>query len=151
MESGIDFAIGKVAGKCGYVAVIVAVRDLMNALLGTKKDLQQMYRILCYSDMCAVYSLVIPMQAEVSADGAFYYCWEHRVNLFIKYATNLAQLRVLGEREYYEYLKGDGWITKKFEVPEEIKSNIELRINVVRNCAEILKLQLSPVLEYELE
>lgn len=150
VESGMDFAIGKLASKCGYATVVVAVRDLMNVLLGTKQDLQQMYRILCYSDMCAVYSCIMSMQAEVSMDGVFYYCKGNRVNQFIKYATNLAQLRVLGEKEYFAYLMGDGWLTKRIEMSEETKSNIEIRIYTVRKCAEILNLQLSPVLKYEL-
>ncbi len=56
IESGADFALYKVASKVGYVAVVVAVRDIMNLLVGSKADVEQMYRILCYSDMCESYS-----------------------------------------------------------------------------------------------
>lgn len=65
--------------------------------------------------MCNIYSMIVPMQTEVSLNGRYYYCEIQREQLFIKYLTNLAQLRILGEKEYYAYLKGDGWLTEKLD------------------------------------
>ncbi len=141
-------------GKIGYVAVIVGVRDVMKALFGTEEDLKQMYRVLCYSDMCNVYSMVVPMQAEVSGNGSYYYCREHRVYLFRKYIRHLAQLRILGEKEYYAYLKGEKGLPKLIDSifgTEDVKNVIEMRINTVRKTVEVLDISLSDSLEYELK
>ena len=142
------------ANANGYVAVVVGVRDVMNALFGTEEDLKQMYRVLCYSDMCNIYSMVVPMQAEVSADGSYYYCREHRIHMFKKYIRHLAQLRILGEKEYYAYLKGEKGLPKLMDSifgTEDVKSVIEMRINTVRKVAEVLDICLSDALEYELK
>lgn len=130
------------------------LNTLIEKILGNKEDLEQMYRILCYSDMCNIYSMIVPMQVKVSLNGNYYYCEAHREQLFLKYLTNLAQLRILGEKEYFAYLKGDGWLTKKLDKffgTDDIERNIGLRINTVKYTAEALELHLSKALKYELQ
>ena len=150
LSAGIDL----LAKKFVYVRIVLVIRDGLNILLGTKEDLEQMYQILCYSDMCDIYSLIVPMQADVSVNGGYYYCKAHQEHLFKKYLTNLAQLRILGEKECFAYLKGDGWLTEKlddFLGTEDIERPISLRINMVRNNAKMLNLHLSDALKYELQ
>ena len=57
LSAGIDL----LAKKFVYVRIVLVIRDGLNILLGTKEDLEQMYQILCYSDMCDIYSLIVPM------------------------------------------------------------------------------------------
>ncbi len=149
IEGGLNVGINVLASKCAYVAIVVAVRDTMQFLLGTKEDLRQMYRVLCYSDMCNIYSMIVPMQVEESTNGRYYYCREYRVHLFEKYIRNLAQLRILGEKEYCEYLKGDGWLTSKLDSffgTEGIDTNMTNKIDMVKRNTEILGIQLSKAL-----
>lgn len=149
-SAGIDL----LAKSCVYVRVLVVIRDGLDILLGTKKDLKQMYRILCYSDMCKTYSMIVPLQAKESENGSYYYCEEHRIELFQKYMANLLQLRVLGEKEHFVYLKGDGIITKSIDAifgTENAESFIERQINILRKSADVLGIHLSNALIYELQ
>lgn len=68
--------------------------------------------------------------------------------------ANLLQLRVLGEKEHFVYLKGDGIITKSIDAifgTENAESFIERQINILRKSADVLGIHLSNALIYELQ
>lgn len=118
--------------------ITAAADDVMNVLLGTKEDVQQMYRVLCYSDMCTASSKLTLLQTA-SGNVGYYRCREGRKDLFEKHVTNLAQLRILGEQEYYAYFKGEGWLTAKMDSlfgTEEMEANLRLHVNMVKICRD---------------
>lgn len=155
IESGADFALYKVASKVGYVAVVVAVRDIMNLLIGSKADVEQMYRILCYSDMCESYSKPLFWILTETDDKKYYYCYDQdKVKEVTRYMENIAQLRILGEQEYYKYIKNDGllgFIGNYISGLDELKEEIESTILEVKERSDSLKLNLSTNIKYSVK
>lgn len=107
-ESAIDLAIIRIAVKNNYVAIVVAVRDVMNLLADSKTDVQQAYRIICYSELCKAYERVFQYILKQSNASAFYTTFDTTVFKVNNSLVNIAQIRVLGEQEYYEYVKNEG-------------------------------------------
>ena len=98
--------------KNNYVAIVVAVRDVMNLLLDSKKDVLQAYRIICYSELSEAYERTFQYILKQSDASAFYTTFDTTVFKVNNSLINLAQIRVLGEQEYYEYVKNEGLLAK---------------------------------------
>ncbi|MDE6014493.1 MAG: VWA domain-containing protein [Acetatifactor sp.] len=150
-----DFVLYQVASKVGYVAVVVAVRDVMNLLVGSKADVEQMYRILCYSDMCEAYSKSLFWKIHVTDNQRYYYCYnQDNVMHITRYLENIAQLRILGEQEYYKYIKNDGllgFVVNYLSELDKLKEEIEDTISKVKECADFLKLHISSKMQYAVQ
>lgn len=139
----------------GYVAIVVAVRDVMNLIIGSKADVEQMYRILCYSDMCEAYSKSLFWKIHVTDNQRYYYCYNQDNVIHIKrYMENIAQLRILGEQEYYQYIKGDGllgFIGNYISGLEKLKKELEDTIMGVKKCVASLQLKISSKIQYAVQ
>lgn len=151
-ESVSDTILNIVANKVGYVAVVVAVRDIMNLLIDSKSDVQQMYRIWCYSDMVDVYSQKLFWVVKESEDKKYYRCYsQDKVENAVRYMENMAQLRILGEQEYYKYIRNDGllgFIGNYISRTDKLKKELESNIDEVKKRAASLKLNLSSNIKY---
>lgn len=150
-ESGVDYGIYSLASKVGYVAVVVAVRDVMSLLLGSKTDVQQLYRILCYSDLCEAYSKLTLSKTNTTSNGRYYSCYKLYVEDVNRYLKNISQIRILGEQEYYAFIKSDGllgFFEESFSTLDELEKDIEQKTLEIKNCADTLNLQLSTAIKY---
>lgn len=154
-ESLGDWLIYFAVTKISYVAVVVAARDVMSLSIGSKDDVEQMYKILCYSEMCDAYINALFKVIDEEENGKYYVC-EKRENLIdvMRYMENLAQLRVLGEKEYYAYIEKTGLIggiVNAFNNIEQLKIDINNSIWDIKKCANRLGLRLSNKISYEVE
>ena len=128
---------------------------IMNLLIGSKADVEQMYRILCYSDMCESYSKPLFWILTETDDKKYYYCYDQdKVKEVTRYMENIAQLRILGEQEYYKYIKNDGllgFIGNYISGLDELKEEIESTILEVKERSDSLKLNLSTNIKYSVK
>ena len=142
------------ASNFGYVAIVVAVRDFGKELLGSDEDIMQMYRILCYSDMCNVYSKKALLKLTENANGLYYSYSDWYVEEIAQDLTDLAQLRILDEQQYYLYMKGDGWLgslVDSFGGYEDIAKEVEDSLTRIKSCVDSLEITVSPNITYEAE
>jgi len=68
------------------------------------------------------------------------------------YLTNIAQLRILGEEEQYDFYKNDGifsGLVNLFNNSEEVRENTNNSIKYIRKHANTLHLTLSNNIKYE--
>ena len=68
------------------------------------------------------------------------------------YLTNIAQLRILGEEEQYDFYKNDGifsGLVNLFNNSEEVRENTNASIKYIRKQANTLHLTLSNNMKYE--
>ena len=155
VNSAVDWIIYYGVSKISYVAVVVAARDVMSISIGSKDDVEQMYKVLCYSEMCDAYINALFKVIDEEENGKYYVC-EKRENLIdvMRYMENLAQLRILGEKEYYAYIEKTGLIggiVNAFNNIGQLKIDINNSIWDIKKCANRLGLKLSDKLSYEVE
>ena len=70
------------------------------------------------------------------------------------YLTNIAQLRILGEEEQYDFYKNDGifsGLVNLFNNSEEVRENTNNSIKYIRKHANTLHLTLSNNMKYEVQ
>ena len=68
------------------------------------------------------------------------------------YLTNIAQLRILGEEEQYDFYKNDeifSGLVNLFNNSEEVRENTNASIKYIRKQANTLHLTLSNNMKYE--
>ena len=144
IESGIDLAIIRIAMKNNYVAIVVAVRDVMNLLADSKTDVQQAYRIICYSELCKAYERVFQHILKQSNASAFYMTFDTTIFKVNNSLINIAQIRVLGEQEYYEYVKNEGLLANLIKYVNglsEVRDIINHSITKVSEKMDLLGLK----------
>mgnify|MGYP005887659229 FL=1 len=112
-------------------------------------------KILCYSEMCDAYINALFKVIDEEENGKYYVC-EKRENLIdvMRYMENLAQLRILGEKEYYAYIEKTGLIggiVNAFNNIGQLKIDINNSIWDIRKCASRLGLKLSDKLGDSIE
>ena len=112
-------------------------------------------KILCYSEMCDAYINALFKVIDEEENGKYYVC-EKRENLIdvMRYMENLAQLRILGEQEYYAYIEKTGLIggiVNAFNNIGQLKIDINNSIWDIRKCASRLGLKLSDKLGDSIE
>ena len=135
------------AFKIPYVNIIAAVRDVSLVVTGAKEDVQQMYRMLCYSEMSLVYTDLFYSKI-LDSNNRYYNMSEMTDN----YLTNIAQLRILGEEEQYDFYKNDGifsGLVNLFNNSEEVRENTNNSIKYIKRQANTLHLILSNNMKFE--
>ena len=149
-ELGMKHIIKAAAKANIYVAAVVAVRDVTDILFGISDDIKQEYKMLCYHEMssaCAYY-----VKLNVSTNGVFYEISTTDIEDFQRYITHLAQLRILGERQFYEWEKYEGWLAfigNWIIDIDSVQSNVNMNIRNIKLLSELLGLNLSSKMKYE--
>ena len=135
------------AFKIPYVNLIAAVRNVSLAVTGVKEDVKQMYRMFCYSEMSLAY--IDLFCSKISDSNNRYYNMSEMTE---NYLTNIAQLRILGEEEQYDFYKNDGifsGLVNIFNNSEEVRENTNASIKYIRKHVNTLHLTLSNNMKYE--
>ena len=127
----------------------------MNLFLDSKTDVQQMYRIFGYSEMCDAYIKPTMIKLKVSDNQYYYDCFHFYVDDVICSLEHIARLRIMGEQEYYAYIKNDSFLLSREEerwgVLDDLKKDIEQKISVIKEYADRLYLNLSFNIKYNIE
>lgn len=73
----------------------------------------------------------------------------------IRLLEHIAQLRIMGEQEYYTYIKNDSFLLSREEerwgVLDDLKKDIEQKISIIKGYADRLFLNLSSNIKYTIE
>ena len=72
---------------------------------------------------------------------------------YIRYLTNLAQLRVLGELEFYNWEKYDGWASGVMNALvnlKDVESDVNAQLSDLQAIAKSLDLKLSSNIKYKI-
>lgn len=142
----------QIASKCIYVEVVIAVRDIIDCLFSISTDTKQMYNIICYHELSSAYIQLFNNQ--IDSDNKNYYVIQYDDKLnYIRYITNLAQLRVLGELEFYNWEKYDGWasgIMNALINLKDVESNINTQLSDLQTISKLLDLKLSSNIKYKI-
>ncbi len=135
--------IGFIAKKNVYVLAFVVIRDGLNLLTGIKTDLQQQYRMDLYSKLSD--AIILLVKGVTYNDGTYVYIYNDDINDFTRLMTNLAQVRILGEKMYCDWQENDGvlgWFTDN----SDVEALIAEQVKSIKNLAIALNLTLSPSL-----
>lgn len=100
-------------------------------------------------------NILILRRIEPEDNHKYYFCYDQNHVIDItRDLKNIAQLRILGEQEYYNFVKTDGvlgFIANAFNDLEKLKSEIEDTISDVKQRAEALRLHLSSAIRYSVQ
>ena len=146
-ESVVDFIVNKGAEKVSYIAVVVAVRDVMGIVTGTKEDIIQMNKIYCYSQMTASYNKILSWIISVEDNNKYYSYYEGKKDDVIQCLWNIAQLRIAGENEYYNYIKCDGLlgnVADRFAGLDDVKTAVDNNVSDVKRVTDLMGITIGP-------
>lgn len=145
--------IDAVADAFPVTAAIKAVIDGADLLFGISDNVEQTYKMLCYHEMTDAYDGLL--DGEIFRDGGSgYYIVENSYPLYLRYTTNLAQIRVLGEMMFFEHANHEGltgWVINICSNMDELKNDVGNRIARVYSQAEEADLLLSSSLKDEVK
>lgn len=151
-EIGAELLIKQIASKCIYVEAVIAVRDIFDCLFSISTDTKQMYNIICYHELSNAYIQLFNEQIY-NCDNNNYIIQYNDELSYIRYITNLAQLRVLGELEFYNWEKYDGWTSGVMNALinlKDVESNIDVQLSNLQTIAKLLDLKLSGNIKYKI-
>ena len=143
--------------KNAYIATILAVRDTALLASGTYTDLEQLYSIYCYSSMTSVYIKMLLWVLQPGMNNKYYSCYETNVGFSTRCIKNIAQLRVLGENAYYEYIESDAWFFGVGPLIDfatglsDVKKALEINMAAVKSITDAMKIDLSSKLMYSVQ
>lgn len=103
-----------------------------------------MYEIICYHELSNAYIDLFEMQ--ISDNNNNNYIIKYDDLGYIRYLTNLSQIRVLGETKFYEWEKYDGWTSGVMNAIinlDKIKSNINSQLSGIAEIISLLSLRTS--------
>lgn len=146
-ELGGSIVIRKISECNIYVAAVVTVRDLINVTAGVSEDIRQEYRMMSYYALGNAYSNMLkPLTAKGNGYGYYEEAADENISLYTRSLTNLAQIRILGEQEYYYFIKNDGLFAAFFDFIkgiEEYRDNVNYSINNILSRVDKLNLAIS--------
>ena len=135
-----------------YINVIIATSDLLIGITGVQEEISQLYRMLCYSDLSATYIRLFKNIAKAQDSSRYYEIHQSNISNAVRYLSNIAQLRILGEKEQYYFAKYDGLfggLINLLNNSEEVKKNTNSTIKFVRNLVELLNIELADEIKCE--
>lgn len=121
-----------------YVSAVVFVRDMIDLVTGLSPTLEREYKMLAYDSM----SYTARVLACNSYNGEAGFAYDITPNKDLeRYLTNIAQIRILGEKMYAEYYTHGAvsWMINK----DDINENTGNVISNVKLQSKKLKLKLS--------
>jgi len=147
--------------RCGSsanvrAAVVIALRDVALLESGTDKDLKQLYSIYCYSSMTSMYVEMLSWSLQPGMNNGYYSCYKENVGFSTRCIINIAQLRVLGENAYYEYIESDAWLWNGVLIDfvtglSDVKNAVEKNMANVKSVTDAMRINLSSNLMYSVE
>lgn len=141
--------IDAIADAFPVTAAIKAVIDGADLLFGISDNVEQTYKMLCYHEMTDAYDGLL--KSEITRDGeSGYYTVENSYPLYLRYTTNLAQIRVLGEMMFFDHANHEGLtggLINAFSNIEALKRDVGYRISGVYGQADKANLLLSSSLK----
>ena len=144
LEAILDIGLKVLTEHFVYVKAVVAVRDIFDTLFSISTDTKQMYEIICYHELSNAYIDLFEMQ--ISDNNNNNYIIKYDDLGYIRYLTNLSQIRVLGETKFYEWEKYDGWTSGVMNAIinlDKIKSNINSQLSGIPHIISLLSLRTS--------
>lgn len=144
LEAVLDIGLKVLTEHFVYVKAVVAVRDIFDTLFSISTDTKQMYEIICYHELSNAYIDLFEMQ--ISDNNNNNYIIKYDDLGYIRYLTNLSQIRVLGETKFYEWEKYDGWTSGVMNAIinlDKIKSNINSQLSGIAEIISLLSLRTS--------
>ena len=146
---GILTIIKSVAEKNVYYLVATAVRDTFQIVTGIGEDIRQEFVMNTYYSIESAYgSLLVPLKGEHNKKGYYEESLRDKQKMYARYLTNIVQSRILGEQEYYYFVKSDGFYIFRdfFDVmknTEEYRQNVNASVSNVIQRAQTLNIKIS--------
>lgn len=126
-----------VAAQNPYVKVVKAVIDGLALITGIRDDVKQQYKMICICDMAD--STITLFKQSVTHGNKVYTVKDENNGASTRYLTHIAQMRVVGEHRYCDFMNWEGiigWFTSN----EGNEKDIELTINNTKTCVSSLNL-----------
>ena len=126
-----------VAAQNPYVKAVKAVIDGLALITGIRDDVKQQYKMICICDMAD--STVTLFKQSVTHGNKVYTVKDENSGASTRYLTHIAQMRVVGEHRYCDFMNWEGiigWFTSN----EGNEKDIELTINNTKTCVNSLNL-----------
>ena len=103
-------AMGWIVKNCRVEAVIALLLiEITGTMIGVEDDVEQLYQMLSYHELGTAYKGVMQDELNNKKEGQYIIEDDSWNNLKLE-LSNLAQIRILGEKKYLEYIKSDGII-----------------------------------------
>ena len=126
-----------IAAQNPYVKAVKAVIDGIALITGIRDDVKQQYKMICVCDM--VESTITLFKQSVTHGSKTYTVKDENDGASTRYLTHIAQMRVVGEHRYCDFMNWEGvigWFTSN----EGNEKDIELTINNTKTCVSSLNL-----------
>lgn len=105
-EIAINMIIDEVSKYNPYVLAFVVVRDGFDIVTGISDDIKQHYEMISYERLDeAIKSL---LTQDLQGVGSYYEYDSNDKEKINRYLVNIAQVRILGEKKYAEWVKDEG-------------------------------------------
>lgn len=136
-----------VATKIPYILALVIARDAVDLVFGIKTDIEQHYEMLCYHEMMKACVAIINTTIQDSGEISYEIGKEDAL-VFRRNMIHLMQLRILGEKKYFDWNAYDGifandWI--RFDKP--LRDSVNSIIALIEKAADKMGYELSDKLE----
>lgn len=141
--------IKKLAENNVYYVIATAIRDIFDIVTGISEDVRQEFRINTYYSIASAYgSLLVPLKEKHNKKGYYQENLMDKQKMYARYLTNIVQSRILGEQEYYYFVKSDGFYIFRdfFDVmknTEEYRQNVNASVSNVIQRAQKLNIKIS--------
>lgn len=118
-------------------------------MTGISEDVRQEFRINTYYSIASAYgSLLVPLKEKHNKKGYYQENLMDKQKMYARYLTNIVQSRILGEQEYYYFVKSDGFYIFRdfFDVmknTEEYRQNVNASVSNVIQRAQKLNIKIS--------
>ena len=103
-----------------------------------------------------MYVEMLSWNLQPGKNNKYYSCYEENVGFSTRCIKNIAQLRILGENEYYEYIKSDAWLLYGVLIDfatglSDVKNKVEKNMAAVKSATDSMKINLSSKLRYSVQ
>ena len=106
--------------------------------------------------MTSMYVKMLSWVLQPGMNNGYYSCYKKNVGFSTRCIKNIAQLRILGENEYYEYIKSDSWLLCGVLIDfatglSDVKNKVEKNMAAVKSVTDAMRINLSSNLMYSVE
>ena len=138
-EITLDVVIGLLGKSNIYVTAVILARDAIDVIIGISSDLRQQFEMMGYNELSnAIRNLFNNITVE---KNNYYQTSEDNKQTLFRYLVNIAQVRILGEKKFCEWVETEG-IMGWFTGNDDVEKIIEEQIKNIKIIAEGLNLYL---------
>lgn len=139
LEAAADILIG-IASENIYVLAVVIARDGIDLITGISIDIEQQYQMLSYERLDEAVKFLLKHSLTESSN--YYKCKTDSEKDVNRYLVNLAQIRILGEETFAEWVKDEG-LLGAFDDNSKVETIVANKVKFIKQLISTFGLQVA--------